>query len=325
MKDKSLELAMIPPHILGAIETLIKRGLPPWVSTAALRGPRLRPLDIANFDGDFVARTGDASEGAQATYSGRIFTIWLPRPDVSAILPNGFELAARKYGGQNHPVICMLGLQADCKLLRGGVACPAAQAPYQELILLIPFVVHTGGTLWHNFSARMYLDALFPIVIGDVVFQYSKTVGDFESTTGVLPGSSPGSFPATNDQVTDLISGSIVYADFSQQTAAWVPAAAGPSGFEDFEKVMEMPILGVEFPQTTPAPMPPACSYFEWDFSSAEVASMHGAVQFIDPFRPGMAGWVHQPPDWLTADEDASFMVRNVRWRLSEVTVKCSF
>ena len=279
----------------------------------------LRPLEPGNFDGNYLRRApGEVVNGAQATYSGTIFTATLPRAQVSAVIPAGFELAQRLDGGDDHPVVCMLGLQGECKLIEGGnQPTPADQPDYRELILIVPYVVQTGGgKLWHTLSVRMYLDAFLPVLVGDCIFQYSKEVGAFDAI--------PNGIEVRDNQ------GNLVFTCLSKETGDWTPAATAAPGFADFETILNMPMLGVlydpdDFCIAAPPSAPRCCSYFRWECSSAEVVTIKSAIRFDREFRFGMTDWVKPAGSWTPVSADASFRVRKVRWQLALERPDCVF
>jgi len=275
-----------------------------------------RPLEQANFSGTYVP--GDpVRNGGQATYDGHVFTVMLPTADVASVLPSGFELAPRKISAADHPVVCMLGFQRACKFVVFGQPLPSGQGDYEELIVIVPYVVRSGGQgLWHNFAVRMFLSEPAPVFVGDVIYEYSKGLGRFVQTAG-------GEL-VIEDQGPDVFECRV------QPTSAPVPAAQAMPGFDDFMQLMKMPILGIEYPPLQlPPPLPPLpptqCSYFEWEGSAASVGEIDGAVRFSSEFRPGMASWIKQAPNWTGARADSSFGVSGIRWRLADLPVGCTF
>lgn len=270
----------------------------------------LRP----NYDGTFDLQAGPAQDGAQSRYEGLIVATALDRALVEAVLPPGLELAGPPLPppivppGQ-HPVVILLGLQGDPMGLENGkeVTIPLAK-PYKELILLIPFCVGQGGTgLWHSYSARMYLEDLAAIGIGNVVFAYSKEMGEFDGFGDL-------------EQVSHL--GNTVFEVDSRLAGAWLPepdACNKLAGFTDVEALLKMPIIGFDplFGYVR--------SYFEWDYAAfgAEVAPITAQFRFCGEFRPGMQPWVAL--GWIAGATDAAFRLRNVRWRLSTTACKLRF
>ena len=319
-------VSAMPPWVLKAATTLAPPISSAWVQGATQVVAVSGPLDRKNFKGDCDPQPKKVSDGGQSTYAGSVFTLLLPRVDVAKVLPSGFVLADRNTPSAQHPVICMLGLQHDCCFMVNGATSPADQKAYTELIVLVPYVVQKGGgDRWHNFSVRMFLDAVAPIIIGDLsIFQYSKTEGSFDATATTTTGP----FPVVQDEVemTPLgVPATLVYRDASLQKANWVSANAAPPAFGALMDVMAMPILGVEFDPIVPPATPWACSYFEWDVTGGQVAAMEGSVQFIQAFRTGMESWVSNPPAWIAADTASSFLVQDFRWRLSQDPPPCVF
>ncbi len=275
-------------------------GTPP----APARGPVPPPsvqgtLSEAHYQGGFDRRNCDALNGAQSHYDGTVFAASLDRQLVSAILPSQVRLAAPKDPARSrHPVLLMFGLQKEpCELINGvPVPIPTAK-PYHELILLVPFVVKLGQDRWHSYSARMYLDYLPPIAIGNGYYAYSKELGEFE-------------WFGTESE-TRYYGNTVFEADISAPDA-WLneaQALAQWPAFADFQKLLEMPIVGHN------SLLGYVRSYFEWDYTDAQFAAVSSTFRFCQEFRAGMRPWVDL--DVLAAASDASFSVRNVRWRLS--------
>jgi len=107
------------------------------------------------FVGAYVPNDTAAQWGGQSTYDGSIAVTLFERAIVEPVLPPGFSLAARTDGATTHPVIHMIGHQRNPMLLEDGFLVPALDLGYQEMSLLIPYVVANRGTMmWHTFVVR---------------------------------------------------------------------------------------------------------------------------------------------------------------------------
>ena len=65
------------------------------------------------------------------------------------------------------------------------------------------------------------------------------------------------------------------------------------------------------------------CSYWEWDYASAEVAPVTSRHQYHQPLAKGMSGWVQLGP--LSSDPSGSFAIRGLRWRMATKLATCYF
>jgi hypothetical protein len=261
--------------------------------------PASGTLSDAHYQGGFDPREYDAVDGAQSQYSGTVFAASLDRQLVSAVLPPLVRLAAPIDPVRlRHPVLLMFGLQDEPRGLVGGVpqVIPSAR-PYYELILLVPFVVRLGKNRWHSYSARMYLDYLPPIEIGNGFYAYSKALGEFEAF---------GTVTETRCE------GNTVFETDISTSGAWLNAAQAQAQWPSFayvQRLLEMPIVGHN------SLLGYVHSYFEWDYGNAQIAAASSTFRFCQEFRAGMQPWVDL--NLLAAASDAAFSVRNVRWRLS--------
>ena len=290
----------------NALARFAAAGLCGTPANAPKEGPPSDPLSVLLYDGGFDRRNREAQDGGQAMYDGTMSTTLLPRELVSAILPPLTELATPKDASQTvHPVIYLLGTQNDPRGLAGGQVEPIPGAvPYNELTLLIPFVVHVGRDRWHSFAARMYLDDGIAIVIGDIAYAYSKEVGAFASFGSLTEVSASGNTMFESELVGDTVW-------MNEAQAKLLP------GFTDACRILEMPIVGYS------SLYGHVRSYFEWDYSSAQIAATDTVHRFLQEFRPGMQPWVLL--NYLTNAPHCAFRLRNVRWRLSTKFPKLEF
>lgn len=250
-----------------------------------------------------------ALNGAQATYDGTLATALLDRELVSAILPPLARLAEPQQATWTlHPVLCLMGRQNEPRELRNGnaVTIPFAK-PYNELIVLIPYVVCVGQDRWHNFSARMYLDDLGATIIGNLDYAYAKLLGEFELTETSAQIISDGdtvfeidSTTQFDDDESSLPADNWMSDDYAQTSLL---------GYRDMRQILEMPIVGYSGLYGYRR------SYFEWDYGNAQVSAAQCQLRFCRPLRTGMRRWCDL--GFLQSAPLAAFKVRNVRWRLS--------
>lgn len=265
-------------------------------------------LDTSNFVGGCKPSAVPVTDGAQSTYEGAILVTMLDSDLVDDILPTGLSLAQNKDPTiQTHPVIVLLGVQGDLRLLQGGKPVDLGVQPYTELILMIPFVVRDSGLKWHNYAVRMYLDNAQAIVIGDIFYAYAKEPAFFvntATTTTVL-------------QVGRVFK--IDVQDAGPTTDLAAPGVALPAGLSQIDEVFKMPIVGHfdgwPYPYPPPPSYPFSCSYFEFDFSQTKVTPANGVFRFIQEFRPGMSGWVSLGE--IANSPNGAFRISGMRWRLA--------
>ncbi len=260
----------------------------------------------ADFVGSYDPRLSNAQDGGQATYNGSITVISLDRGVVENALPGNFWLAERKDRGSTHPVIVLVGHQRDLKILHNGVPEPAGPGDYQEVSLLIPFVVRGSGTKWHSFVVGMYLDNVGAVEIGNTVFAYSKLLALLRES-------------GRPEDLTTRVS--LLRKAFEcnvQLTDSWRTADNARTSLDRWcaiQQIFEMPLVGV-MEQTV-------CSYWEWDYTAVEVAPTTAQHQFFQPLRQGMSGWVGLGQ--LSGALDGTFAIRGLRWRLAQRPPACKF
>jgi Acetoacetate decarboxylase (ADC) len=252
---------------------------------------------VTGFEGSFDPRLADAVNGGQSTYRGAFVVTLIDRALVAAVLPASLRPAHTIPSGETlHPVIFMLGQQANLRVLIAGNDFPAPDPPYTELILLVPFVVHVpGGDKWHSFAVRMYLDDQGAVRAGNNVYAYAKRLAGFETTSG---------------STSVLYAGAELFEAAVMRAGPWIDASLATAtlpGFWLLQQILEMPIVGHD-------QRGDVCSYFEWEYSQAEVAPASSTHRFLQPFRPEMGGWPTGP---LINAPDGAFKLRGIRWRLS--------
>jgi hypothetical protein len=285
-------------------------GLPFWVKKASTfvaltPDPFLGP---AAFQGQYSPRPGPTVDGLQSTYSGTVAVTMVDREIVKKMLPLGLSLAEAKplAGGtipRSHPVVHLIGDQREpASLLAGSVIPVVGAAGYEEMILIVPFVVRgKGSSLWHNYVVRMYLNHQIPVDLGNQFFGYAKELAQLDRTqiSGVVQHkvSSP-------DLVTTWFLDDI---DVPGQWGAMPGVASTLPRWDDIRKILEMPFLGMRSAVLI-------CSYWELEYANATLAATASRHRVVTKFRSGMEDW--ETMGTLLSAQDGAISMRNVRWRL---------
>lgn len=259
----------------------------------------------SQFQGDFLPAGGAVVDGIQSTYDGTIVVTTLDRNVVGKVLPAGTHLAAPVDATlARHPVLLLIGEQRVPSSVSNGNAQPIATAgDYREIILLVPFVVHDTGTLWHNLVVRMYLNDLAAVQGGNLVYGYRKEFAVMGRTVQT---------DRVSYQVDTLIPSATRFVAEVKVPGAYSPWGAPDPPLPrlgDIQRMFEMPLLGRDGSGSF------ICSYWEWEFSSAEVAAASTEHRFVSEFAAGMADWV--AAGTLANDPDGAIAVRKVRWRMA--------
>ncbi len=268
-----------------------------------------------DFVGAYQPRGPDATEGAQSTYDGSIAVTLLDRDLVESVLPEGFHLAVRTDGANDHLVILLIGHQRAPLALHNGATQKIPDAhDYQEMILLVPFVLHGSGTKWHTFVVRMYLDDFGAIGIGNTVYAYAKDVADLTEN---------GTRDHLTTQVAPFLRGTYFGSDV-MVTGPWRSsddAQASIPRWRDLQAIFKMPLVGIDVVNGTVVRR--VCSYWEWDYTQAQIAPAISRHRFYQSFREGMDDWVTLGP--LTSALDGAVVLRRLRWRLALPPPPCRF
>lgn len=273
------------------------------------------PVSAASFAGTYLAATSLVRKGAQSTYDGSIAVTLLPRADASQVLPSNLTLAPRTDGATVHPVVHLIGNQRDPMILEYGIPFPALDPGYQEVILLVPFVVSPPGTRWHSFVVRMYLNDVGAIVIGNSVYAYAKEFA-------TVPQSRSGEDLTTN--IRPLLQGDVFMSDPLSETGPWSSASSPPASipnWDDFQRLFAMPLVGVG-PDPITGVTRTVCSYWEWDYANAEIAPATSTHTFLKQFRSNMSTWINQV---FSSPLDGAIKIRRLRWRLADPPAACQF
>jgi hypothetical protein len=267
-----------------------------------------------DYAGSFDARMHDAVEGAQSTFDGSIVVTLLERSLVQQVLPDGFHLSARTDGGGEHPVIHLVGHQRDLNGLHNGSPYKLLDNDYSEMILLVPFVLRGSGTKLHTFVVRMYLDDVGATQIGNWIYGYAKEPARLTEKTS----------PNTVATEVKPLFRSLIFESTVQSTGLWHTSESTSeeiTRWADLKTIFEMPLVGVDVVHGNV--LRTVCSYWEWDYTTTEVASATSQHQFLHKFRDGMDGWVAR--GLLSSASGGAFMVRGLRWRLALPPPPCQF
>jgi hypothetical protein len=265
---------------------------PPW---------ELEFLGEADFDGQPIPPPGPVTTGGQATYIGVMTFTNINRDRVVELLPSGFQLAPRKTTRTPnvHPVILLFGDQTDgASVFPVGPPQPSG-VHYSEMILAVPFVQKTGGSGWHTYIIRMYLDNAGAVVAGEA-FGYQKEPAWIEWTgdyARIWKSSLLG------DQ--DLLEGNFSWG------AQWYDgndALTTIPNFQDMVNIMTTRLLGRTGGNSI-------CSHFEWNLDQAKVARAETSYTMKTPFRSGMSAWPGLSP--FENVKDGAVVVRGMRWSLA--------
>src|SRR5271163_1375825 len=217
------------------------------------------------FVGAYIPNDSAALWGGQSTYDGSIAVTLLERAVVQPVLPPGFSLARRTDGATTHPVIHMIGHQRHPMLLEDGLPIPAPDFGYQEMSLLIPFVVANTGTAWHTFAVRMFLDDIAAIDIGNTWYAYQK---EFAALPEV---DAP---DVIDTDVMALLQGDVFGSEVTQNSQ-WTCACDAPAvvpSWSDVQRLFAMPVVGVDVDPNGNVTRT-VCSYWEWNYANAYVAA----------------------------------------------------
>ncbi|MGH8517432.1 MAG: FAD-dependent oxidoreductase, partial [Panacagrimonas sp.] len=143
-----------------------------------VRPPELVSLPAQNQSWPWSAMYGMAqTSGASALFA-------LPRDIVQGMLEPGLTLAPQDLApaGQ-HPVLLLFGWQSDVRPNR----VPFGGGRYMEFIVSVPFVQHAHPRLHERcpgpfiYMPRLYLDQLFPTLLGIWGYGYNKTLATIQA------------------------------------------------------------------------------------------------------------------------------------------------
>jgi hypothetical protein len=260
------------------------------LSTAPFLGPQ-------DFSGTYTPRSYNATTGGEATYHGNIVFANLDRNLVQAVLPQGLRLAQNSATPGSHPLIYLYGHPTKTQWIINNT--PIVIGPdYQELMLLVPFVQADTGIMWHNFVVRMYLDDWNAIWIGNFYFAYAKEWGTSQES---------------GTEVSEFVAGSRYFHADIQTTGPWEPSTQAEGtipNYKAIQTILGMPIVGRSQSGSL------VCSHFELNYDNAMVAPVQSTHEFLQPFKPGMEGWVALGP--LSSVPNGAIAIRDLNWRIRQ-------
>ena len=265
-----------------------------------------------DFRGSFApAPTSKPRFGGRSTFDGAVIFFNLPRKEVAKVIPNDFQLATKKSVAPDvHPVLLMLSHHANMEWLLPGPD-PDWDRPYEELILMVPFVRHNSGSKWHSFVVRMYLNDTWAIKLGNEFYGYAKQRGSFARKDIELAPSEFKTFKNGNLYFeADLVS-----------TGPWRSsdnAEATLPNYRAMQTIISMPLLGQFHPIRQGAAK--VCSYWRWDYSTAFVRPMKSRHRFVRPFVKEMDSWVRRDP--ISSVGNGAIALRSLDWRLKFLPFK---
>src|SRR5262249_49482129 len=273
---------------------------PPGTSTADFLGPD-------DFVGDYRPRGCNAAFGAEAIYHGRVIAINIPDNVASKVLPSGFHLAANPVSSPDqHPILLFLGHQTHTKYVFPGWSPPVGN-DYTEVIVVVPFVQKDGSSHWHNYVARIYLDDLPALYVGNLYYGMMKEEANFTETTTTL----------------DVYRNGVHWfqASFSS-TATWTPSAVATTSLPNYRALLtmlEMPVQGT----LTYLGGQPVCSYFEWNCDDVQVRPISSQVRFLEPLQTGVTSW--PALGTVSGVSDGAWELQGLRWRMAFPPLDCEF
>jgi hypothetical protein len=262
----------------------------------------------SQFVGTYVPNPSEVLNGGQSTYHGSIAVTLLDRAIVEQVLPNTFTLALRTDAATMHPVIHLIGHQRDLFFLEFGVPVPAPDPGYAEMSLLVPFVVLSqnaslSSAKWHSFVVRMYLNDLGALSAGNSYYAYRKEIAAMQESLAPK---------IINWAVSPQPQGDVFNSTVTR-TGGWSSLGnASISGLADVQTLFAMPLVGADVDANGNATRV-ICSYWEWDYTNAEVAQATSDHKFLQQFCSGMSGWVGQP----NGPSGEAIEIRGLRWRLA--------
>lgn len=271
---------------------------PPPCELATGLGPQTPSfLGPDDFNGCWTPRASDAATGGESTYLGRIVFTNIKRDMVDDVLPSDLRLAQNSSTSDEHPILLLFGHQTNTQWIIDGTSWPIGN-DYTEIAVLIPFVQRAGGSKWHNYIVRMYLNDYWARQIGNLFFGYAKRSGTFQEN-------------ATD--FTALVQGNAVFHAAVQSLGPWENSAAAEvtlPNYKAIQAILEMPILG------KPVVGPYLCSYFEMHYDNGMVRRVQSQHEFLQPFTTNMDSWVLLGS--INSVPSGAVAIKDVEWRIAE-------
>lgn len=241
-------------------------------------------LEPSSFGGTPHAAPGrrEAFVG-QSRFDGGVVVGWWPRAQVAALLPAELSLAPRADAADDrHPILVVLGTQADGVVRFAGVAWPGGP-DYQEVAIAVPFVTRRDGHALHLYMARMYASYPPAVWAGNVYYGFSKTLASV-------------AWDGTCCAVRARDGGVLLDATVRPH------AGDGAGPFEPVRRLFLLPVLGRRQDRTL------TCSRFDWDAREASIRSATARLALAPAESRGAAADVPAA---------AAFSVRGLRWQLT--------
>jgi uncharacterized protein with NAD-binding domain and iron-sulfur cluster len=151
----------VPIEIIGE-EPPAPAHLPPRTAASTLRAMRAQNM----------AFPWSVNAGTLTT-EGTVIVLWVPRGTAAALLPEGVTPIPQQGMGDAHPIVLLLGTQRDV-----GARFLPLGLRYDETVLGVPNVqlarddMPVTGPYVH--MSRLWLDQLFPTVLGIAAYGYAK-------------------------------------------------------------------------------------------------------------------------------------------------------
>lgn len=275
-------------------------------------------LDAGNFTGSSSTPITDSLYKGQADYNGHLVFANLPRTVVDDVLPSDLQLATNGSDAMQdvHPIILLYGDQLNGTYLFPGLLPPMSiGTSYNELIILIPFVVRQGGTKWHNYVVRMYLDNNAAVLAGNMYYGYFKEMAAFVETSS--------SATLADLDVTRSASSVFKWTVDLSASGSFTPSETASTTLANYQHaldIMRMPLLGTIDLVFTDAYV---CSFWDWDVTNLEARPIEVTSQFVQPPRSGTSSWVSQGA--IVSSGTFAFQLRGLVWRLAYPALPCLF
>lgn len=225
-----------------------------------------------------------------AEFDGAIAFFSAARPVLQALLPRELVLAEVGDQRQAHPFLVVFGSVRNAAPRVAGLRVPASMA-YKECLLAIPFVHHRGGVTLHSYVPGMFCDSLWPVLLGNAYFGFSKHQAEIRSHLESL-------------MVNDVDGRALLALDVSPSDT-WSAAPTGEiPGFGWMRRVLALPVLGMGGGRLIG-------SRFGWSFERSRARSASATLSVSVSAEKQMVAGSHFAP------HGAAFEVSDARWCVS--------
>ena len=263
----------------------------------------IAPGDFTEGD-DEHPPTGEPPQGVgHSRFTGFIVFTNVARAIVTDLLPKGLRLACNSKHPGFHPILHIVGEQGDTGWSFGSGPEHHVDQPYNEFILLVPFVLQPPSMEWHNFVVRIYLNSKIAKELGKL-FAYRKKIGfvDFDAT-----------HPRSSSL---LVKGNLAFSSDDQPGgSAWSDREAETAfpNYPEMKRIMRMPVLGVDPKSSTRV-----CSFFKWNFDAATIMALESAPEYASGFNPPrLVG------ETLNRVDNGAMLVTGLKWTLALPPLPC--